>query len=93
VADRHPAVVVGRAESQFESYRRLGEYLMSKLYDEQLSKMEPKLAAVLAISALIDARSRRSHFDHGELRVPDVEKSSGSDSHLDRSRGNKFKRS
>jgi len=32
-------------ESQFESYRRLGEYLMSKLYDEQLPKMMPKLAA------------------------------------------------
>lgn len=31
-------------ESQFESYRRLGEYLMCKLYEEQLSKM-PKLAA------------------------------------------------
>jgi hypothetical protein len=32
-------------ESQFESYRRLGEYLMSKLYEEQLSKIMPKLAA------------------------------------------------
>jgi|RhiMetdeSRZDD1v2_1073273.scaffolds.fasta_scaffold42380_3 hypothetical protein len=32
-------------ESQFESYRRLGEYLMSKLYEEQLPKMVPKLAA------------------------------------------------
>ena len=31
-------------ESQFESYRRLGEYLMCKLYDEQLPKMIPKLA-------------------------------------------------
>jgi hypothetical protein len=31
-------------ESQFESYRRLGEYLMCKLYEEQLPKM-PKLAA------------------------------------------------
>ena len=31
-------------ESQFESYRRLGEYLMCKLYDGQLSKM-PALAA------------------------------------------------
>jgi hypothetical protein len=31
-------------ESQFESYRRLGEYLMCKLYEEQLPKI-PKLAA------------------------------------------------
>jgi hypothetical protein len=31
-------------ESQFESYRRLGEYLMCKLYEEQLPKMEPKHA-------------------------------------------------
>lgn len=31
-------------ESQFESYRRLGEYLMGKLCEEQLSKIEPKLA-------------------------------------------------
>jgi predicted acylesterase/phospholipase RssA len=31
-------------ESQFESYRRLGEFLMSKLYDEQLPKM-PALAS------------------------------------------------
>jgi hypothetical protein len=29
-------------ESQFESYRRLGEYLMCKLYEEQLAKIEPK---------------------------------------------------
>lgn len=28
-------------EAQFESYRRLGEYLMSKLYDTQLPKMQP----------------------------------------------------
>ena len=27
-------------ESQFESYRRLGEYLMCKLYEEQLPKMK-----------------------------------------------------
>jgi hypothetical protein len=32
------------SESQFESYRRLGEYLVSKLYDEQLPKMMPKHA-------------------------------------------------
>jgi hypothetical protein len=32
-------------ESQFESYRRLGEYLMCKLYEEQLPVMTPKLAA------------------------------------------------
>ena len=32
------------SESQFESYRRLGEYLMSKLCDERLPKM-PKHAA------------------------------------------------
>jgi patatin-like phospholipase len=32
-------------ESQFESYRRLGEYLMCKLYEGQLPKMVPKLAA------------------------------------------------
>lgn len=32
-------------ESQFESYRRLGEYLMGKLYEDQLPKMRPKLAA------------------------------------------------
>jgi hypothetical protein len=32
-------------ECQFESYRRLGEYLMCKLYEEQLPKMMPKLAA------------------------------------------------
>jgi hypothetical protein len=31
-------------ESQFESYRRLGEYLMLKLYEDHLPKM-PKLAA------------------------------------------------
>ena len=31
-------------ESQFESYRRLGEYLMRKLYEEQLPKMGPKYA-------------------------------------------------
>jgi hypothetical protein len=31
-------------ESQFESYRRLGEYLMSRLYEQQVPKM-PKLAA------------------------------------------------
>jgi predicted acylesterase/phospholipase RssA len=28
-------------ESQFESYRRLGEYLMGKLYDEHMAKMPP----------------------------------------------------
>lgn len=33
------------SESQFESYRRLGEYLMCKLYEEQLPKMKPNLAA------------------------------------------------
>ena len=32
-------------EAQFESYRRLGEYLMCKLYEEQLPKIVPKLAA------------------------------------------------
>jgi Patatin-like phospholipase len=32
-------------ESQFESYRRLGEYLMSRLYEQQVPKMTPKLAA------------------------------------------------
>jgi hypothetical protein len=30
-------------EAQFESYRRLGEYLMGKLYDVQLPKMQPPL--------------------------------------------------
>jgi hypothetical protein len=30
-------------EAQFESYRRLGEYLMGKLYDFQLPKMQPPL--------------------------------------------------
>jgi hypothetical protein len=35
-------------ESQFESYRRLGEYLMCKLYEEQLPKMEPKHAGGIA---------------------------------------------
>ena len=32
-------------KSQFESYRRLGEYLMCKLYEEQLPKIVPKRAA------------------------------------------------
>ena len=32
-------------EAQFESYRRLGEYLMCKLYEEQLPKIVPKRAA------------------------------------------------
>jgi hypothetical protein len=32
-------------ETQFESYRGLGEYLMCKLYEKQLPKMKPKLAA------------------------------------------------
>src|SRR5262249_29934583 len=31
-------------EAQFESYRRLGEYLMCKLYEEQLPKMTSKFA-------------------------------------------------
>ena len=31
-------------EAQFESYRRLGEYLMCKLYEEQLPKIVPKRA-------------------------------------------------